>query len=339
MIASLTFLTPDAAWFAALAAVPVLALVVGRRRVALVRRVLHLPPPGRRAPFWRGGGLVLIVLLLVVTAMQPVVRSRTGLQARTDAEVFVVFDTSRSMAASPTPGGPDRLARAKTLAAGIVARLGGVPIGVATFTDRVLPDLFPTADQAAVTGVLNAVTVESPPPRDTFTVATTFDALTSLATQGFFPSSVEKRAVLLVTDGESRAFDPGAVAGALRQAHITLAVARVGSGADRVWHPDGTPEANYRPDPAGAKASIGQLRAALGEAPNADPEALLARALGRGPTRIVGTIVHTRTLAPFVALLALLPLLALLLLSDWSQVFARSNIFFFRSPKRERVSA
>ena len=35
-------------------------------------------------------------------------------------------------------------------------------------------------------------------------MATTFDALQQLATAGFFPHSVRKRAVILITDGESR---------------------------------------------------------------------------------------------------------------------------------------
>ena len=131
---------------------------------------------------------------------------------RTDAQAFVVIDTSRSMAARPSPTGASRLQRAKQLALAIGPQLGDVPVGVATFTDRVLPDLFPTSDRATYDSTVSALGIEDPPPEEISTVATTFDALQQVATSGFFPDSVRKRAVILITDGESRPFDPAAVA-------------------------------------------------------------------------------------------------------------------------------
>jgi hypothetical protein len=304
---SVSFLTPRAAVLAVLALIPVAALAIAAARVERARLLLRLPPPERRDRVVRGSLLAAVVLLLVLAAMQPVIQTQTSLRARTGAEAFVVVDTSRSMLASLSPGAPTRLRDAKRLAQSLGARLHGIPLGVATFTDRVLPDLFPTSDSAAFNSVVDALKIEDPPPRDVNTVATTFDALSQLATEGFFTPSTRRRAVVVITDGESRAFDPAALAGALSAANVRLAVVRVGSGADRVRRPDGTPEANYRPDPVGARLSVSRLRAAVGDS-GADPAAFVKSALGSGPTKVVGVEPRSRTLSPLVALLALIPL-------------------------------
>jgi Mg-chelatase subunit ChlD len=306
------FLTPRAAWLAVLALAPLAALAVAARRVERVRRALRLPAPGSGDLRRRAALLAAVVLLLVVAAMQPAVRAQTSVRERSDAAAFVVVDVSRSMAASRSPGSPTRLARAKQAALAVGAQLGGIPLGVATFTDRVLPDLFPTSDAAAFDSTISSLTANSPPPRDVNTVATTFDALTALATQGFFRPSVHKRAVVLITDGESRAFDPAGIADVLRSHGTALSVIRVGDGSDRVWRSDGKPEPNFRPDPAGARLNVARLARAAGVAPGADPASVVHRAVGSGPTSVVGVAPRSRTLAPYFAALALLPLVLLL---------------------------
>lgn len=306
----ITLLTPRAGLLAAAAVVPIGALILATSRVERARSVLRLPPPDRRTTVGRGVLLALVALLLVLAAMQPALRTHASVRARTDAEAFVVLDTSRSMLASHTPGGRTRLARAKQQALSLAARLQGIPLGVATFTDRVLPDLFPTADRGAFDSTVESVTIESPPPREVGTTATSFDALSTLATDGFFPPATHRRAVVLITDGESRAFDPATLAETLAGQGVHLAVVRVGDGGDRVWRSDGKPEAAYRPDPAGARESVARLRAATGS--TADPVGTVRDALGTGPTTVVGVEPRSRTLSPFVAALALIPLLFVL---------------------------
>jgi hypothetical protein len=307
LAASLSFLTPRAALLAPVALVPVAALLIASRRVERVRTLLRLPPPPASRERERALLLAAVVLLLVVAAMQPVVRTQTRLRARTDAQVFVVMDTSRSMAAAPSPGGRSRLDRAKQVATALGARLHGIPIGVATLTDRVLPDLFPTSDAGAYDSAAEAIGIESPPPRDVNTVATTYDAIAQTATEGFFAPSAQRRAVVLITDGESRPFDPATVADELRSRHIALAVVRVGDGRDRVW--DGNrAEANFRPDPAAARLNLARLAEAVGTAPRADPAAFVQRAVGSGPTGVVGVEPRDRALAPVLVVLALVPL-------------------------------
>src|SRR4051795_6997997 len=127
LAASLSLLTPRAALLAPIAIVPLAAFLVAARRVERVRRSLRLPAPPASRARQRVLLLAATVLLLVVAAMQPVVRTRTGLRARTDAQVFVVLDTSRSMAAAPSPGAPTRLDAAKQVALSLGSRLHGVP--------------------------------------------------------------------------------------------------------------------------------------------------------------------------------------------------------------------
>jgi von Willebrand factor type A domain len=306
---SFTFLTPLAALLAVTAAVPLAALAVSGRRVETVRRVLRLQPAAGGGRRRREAALAAVVGLLALAAMQPVIRTQHGLRARTDAQLFVVLDTSRSMAAAPSSSSSTRLARAKRIAIDLAAQFGDLPIGVATFTDRVLPDLFPTPDRAAFDSTVDSVGIEDPPPQNVSTVATNFDALESLATSGFFPDGVHKRAVVLVTDGESAPFDAGSIASTLLSHGVRLIVIRVGDGRDRVWTPTGKPEAGYRPDPAGARRSVADLESALGDRRGESAAAFVRRAVGIGPSAPVGVQTRTVTLAPVPAVVALVLLI------------------------------
>ena len=98
--------------------------------------------------------IVATAALIAVAAAQPVIQHSTTRHERTDAEAYVVFDISRSMAASPAPRAPDRLARARAFALALRPRLASIPVGVASFTDRVLPHLFPTTDEGAFAAVV-----------------------------------------------------------------------------------------------------------------------------------------------------------------------------------------
>jgi hypothetical protein len=308
LAASFLLLTPWAGVLVLLAVLPLAALVIGARRVTRVRRLLGLPAPAGARRRRNEVTIAAVVALLTLAAMQPAIRTETPRRERTDAQAFVVIDVSRSMAASAAASGPTRLARAKQVALALAPQFGNVPVGLATFTDRVLPDLFPTSDRAAYDSAVSALTLESPPPREVSTVATTFDALQQVATQGFFAPGVRKRAVIVVTDAESKPFDPRAVASALAAHGIRLGLVRVGSGSDRVRRPDGTPEANFRPDLQGARLSISRLAAAAQAPTGPGAGAILARSLGPGPSNVIGLEPRTRTLAPLAALLALVPL-------------------------------
>ena len=93
--------------------------------------------------------LALLPVLMGVAAAQPVVVRHKLLGQRLDVQAFFVFDTSTSMSARTGPHGLSRLERAKQEAEEVIPKLGDIPVGVASFTDRVLPYLMPTTDSGA----------------------------------------------------------------------------------------------------------------------------------------------------------------------------------------------
>ena len=123
---------------------------------------------------------------------------------RTDAEALFVLDMSQSMAASSGATGATRLERAADAASRLRAAMPAVPSGVATLTDRVLPNLLPVADAAAFDATLRqAVAINQPPPREQNVRATSFGALAAIPGSGYFERSAKRRAIVLLTDGES----------------------------------------------------------------------------------------------------------------------------------------
>jgi hypothetical protein len=324
VVGSLVFLTPVALVVAVTAVIPIAALVLGVRRAASARSVLGLPapPPVRLLP--KALLLASIPALLAVAAAQPAVRSQTSQRVRTDAQAMVVLDTSRSMLASKGPHGVQRITRAKNDAIAIRSALSQIPTGVATFTDRVLPSLLPDPDPAVFANtVKQAIAIEEPPPEDVNVTATDLGNLVQLQSGNFFPPSARKRVVIVLTDGESRPFDANAVARALGHAGIELVLVHVSAPGEQIYDA-GTPEPGYHEDP-----TSGTILATLAQATGGTvvPEhdvggAVRAaeKALGSGPTVVTGRTEHTRTIAPYVALLALIPLVLLAREGAWRRL-------------------
>jgi Ca-activated chloride channel homolog len=308
---SFQFLTPWAGVVVAAAVVlPLAALALAERRLGLARRLLHLPDPGAAGRGATIAALVAIPVLLGLAAAQPVIRRDHGRTERTDAQALFVLDISRSMAAAPRPGAPNRLARARAAALDIRSAISDVPSGVATLTDRALPKLFPVGDQAAFDSTVSTTEIEQPPPEAVSSTATTFGPLAGVARDGYFAPGTKRRVIVLLTDGESRPFSAGAVGRALGS--TSLVVVRVGDQGERVYHADGTPEA-YRPDPSAA-ATVARLASATGGRVATPPSAgsAVRAALGSGPTAARGRERSITALAPWLAGLAAVPLLFLL---------------------------
>src|SRR5438477_6089645 len=135
----IAFLTPLASIAVVVVVPPRGAVWAGRRRDTRTRRLLGLPAPRIRAQVAVPVAIVLTLALVGVAAAQPVIQHGAPRRARADAAVYVVFDISQSMAAAAAPHAATRLERAKGFADSLPPRLRGVPVGVATFTDRVLP--------------------------------------------------------------------------------------------------------------------------------------------------------------------------------------------------------
>ena len=87
----------DRGTFVLLAAVPLAVFWGRRRRADAVRSALRLGRPGRRSWVALAACLAAVPVLVGVAAAQPVITSARTVPQRSDAEVFVVVDTSRSM--------------------------------------------------------------------------------------------------------------------------------------------------------------------------------------------------------------------------------------------------
>jgi len=314
----LIFLTPLGALLALGAVLPLAAFAVAELRVDRARRALRLPAPRDTRRWRRIAALTAVPVLLALAAAQPALRSFEGARTRTDAEALFVVDNSRSMGAAAAPGAQTRLARARAEAVRLRAAIPEVPSGIATLTDRVVPNLLPSADTATFNSTMaKTVLLQRPPPLAVDVLATTLQALSATASQGFFTPRKRKRLVVVLTDAESRPFNPSAVARAFARAPgVTPIFVHVWDRGERVYGPDGKPEDAYRPDEASGSA-LETLAAASGGRAFAENElgaaaADLRAAAGTGPTTTRGSTPKTTTLAPYVAAAALVPLVLLL---------------------------
>lgn len=317
VVGSITFLTPLGGLLAVLVVLPLAALALVGRRLQRARAVLRLVAPGGRATVWRAIAIASVPLLIALALAQPALRRHATQSVRADAAVFVVVDTSASMGAAAGPRAPTRLQLAKRIALAVGSDLGGLPLGVANFTDRVLPNVFPTPDQAAFSSTIRSLAINDPPPRETSRVATSFSQLSVLADESFFTRAQKHRALLLITDGESRAFDAPTLARTLAEApRVRVVVVRVGGGGDRLYASNGRASTIYRADPRRAQQSISQLVSATG-APSFTGDsrgvaAAVRGTLGSGPTVSVQSERETRSLSPYIVLLCFLPLVLIL---------------------------
>jgi hypothetical protein len=252
-----TFLTPMDALFALAAAIPLAALWLAHSRMERARRLFSLKSPRRRELVWIVVALALLPVLMGVAAAQPVVVQHKELGQRLDVQAYLVFDTTRSMTARTGPQGLTRLARAKQEAEELLPKLGDIPVGLATMTDRVLPDLMPTPNQSLVRRTLaQSVGIDRPPPSQLYTGRVpNFQALYPIPYSNFYSPGVRHRILVVFTDGETTPF----------RGSIDFDLARAMGEAIRplfvhVWAPTeriyvhGRVDPRYRPDPTSAAA-------------------------------------------------------------------------------------
>jgi Mg-chelatase subunit ChlD len=258
------------------------------RRAREVRATLGLaePPAGPRRLLL--AALVATPALLGLAAAQPVLDRAREVGERTDAELFFVLDTSRSMLASAGPRTPARIERARTAAIRLRASLPEVRAGVASLTDRTLPHLFPTVDgRTFAATVRRSVGIERPPPSVYSTVATDLGSLAAVARQRFFAPGARRRVLVVFTDGETDAVTPD-LAAALRRQRIETVFVHVRRDGESVYVTS-VRDPGYRGDPASGER-LERLAAQMGGAAFAEGELEAAAAhvrdrLGDGPTR------------------------------------------------------
>jgi hypothetical protein len=308
-VGPVSFLTPLAALVALIGLAPVAVFLRRERRAYAVRRVLRLAEPPSKTRAWLLSAIVATAVLAGIAAAQPVIDRSSPQGERTDAEIFFALDTSRSMLAAEGADRPTRLERAHDLASAIRSELPEVPAGIAQFTDWTVPHLFPTVDPSTFRHVLErSVYVESLGSRETDVVATDLNALAAFAGDSYFSPEARKRALVVLTDGESPPVDTRLAQ--LSRAGIRTAFVHVWDGDESIWRPRGA-EPQYRPDRSSrrvlAQAAALVDGAVLDERQAGDVVRWARSGLGEGPTR-------TRekrdlfALMPYVMLAAALPL-------------------------------
>ena len=315
---SLTLLTPLGALLALAVALPLVALVLVRRRGGTVRRAIGLPEPAalaRRLPLV---ALLVAAVLLGLAAAQPRLEWTSERKVRSDAEAIVVLDTSRSMLARTSPASPIRFERARRAALRFRSSFTDVPVGIASFTDRVLPHLFPSVDDDVFVATLQrSLGVDRPPPQGTFTsTATRLAALETVVSRRFFTPTSRERLLLVITDGESVPVSGAKIGAAFRRPPgVKTIFLHVWDGSEHVY--DGAdPEPQYHPDPR-SRAILDATATSLGGYVYEENEvgAAIAKArdlLGEGTTVTRGERQNQLALAPYLAGAVFLPLALLL---------------------------
>jgi hypothetical protein len=311
---SIDFLTPIAGLVAVLCLVPLAAFLRARALARKRRAAVGLVEPRRRAYALPLAAVLAAAAALGLAAMQPVVSFDETRRVRTDAEAFVVVDTTRSMLAASGPGSPTRIARAKAIATTVAATVPSVPIGLASLTDRTLPHLFPTADGEVFQATLaKSVGIERPPPVHTFaTRVTNLEALSAVATQGFFSPAAQRRVMVVVTDGESIPGSRARLAQLFRKPPGIATVFVHTWGRDERVFRGRTPEPAYKADP-GARASLERLALEVGgDVYGEDELAAVAQRmpslLGDGPSVVRGERRQDVPAAPYLAAFTFVPL-------------------------------
>jgi len=309
----LAFLTPLGALLGLTALAPVWVFRILGRRVGTVRARLGLGRSPRRSVSWHVGALAAVCALFALAATQPVVATTRIAQERTDAQLFVVVDTSRSMLASARPGGPTRFDRALGVAQALADRLPEIPVGVASMTDRLLPHLFPTTDRRVLAATLGkTLSIESPGPSNVYsTRATTFDTLAAAPTLNYFPPSAKKRVLVVLTDGETRPLEEDLASALDRRPRIETVFVRIWQADERIYV-TGIAEFGYSAD-ASSEVALERVASIIGGrvVSEGDTEALrqhVVRTLGRGPTTDRKHEGNRLALMPWLTLAAFVPL-------------------------------
>jgi hypothetical protein len=313
-----SLLTPTGALLVVVVVLPLLALRLQQSRGTAVRQAVGLPEPSRwarRLPFL---ALLGTAALLGLAAMQPRLEWTTTREVRSDAEAIVVIDTSRSMLARSGPKAAIRYQRARAAAIRFRDALAEVPVGLASFTDRVLPHLFPSADDDVFVATLRrSIGIDRPPPQGSFaTTATRLESLDTIVTRRYFSPAARSRLLVVITDGESVPVSGATLAAAFhRPPGIHTVFVHVWDADERVYDA-GQVEPQYSPD-LRSRAILEHAADVVGGDVYAegDLDGAIDKArdlIGNGPVEPRGERRHQLALAPYLTGAVFLPLTLLL---------------------------
>jgi hypothetical protein len=298
---------------------PLAAFWVVQRRGARARAALGLTAPPRRSTVLALAAIVLLAGLVGVASAQPVVVGSEPRLVRTDAEVYFVFDITRSMLASAGPREPNRLERARTFALRVRDELPDVPSGIASFTNRLVPHVFPTSSLGLFSsGLDRSLAIERPAPdRSEQALVTAFDSLAPLHTHNFFSPAAESRVAVVLTDGESQPVSPATLQALRATPRVDLLLVRFWSPRERIFRPRLGLDRQYEPDPA-STATFASLADSVdarvyAEGDEAAVTREVRRLVGRGEPVVVGREASEMPLSAWILAAGIVPLGYLLL--------------------------
>jgi hypothetical protein len=308
-----TFVTPLAAAFAFCALAPVAVFVRRQARLRRIRTALGLADPARATLLSLALALATVPLLLGIAAAQPVVKTTRTIPERTDVQLFVVLDVSRSMLASVRPGAPARFERARRIALDLRRALPEVPAGIATFTSGALPHLFPTTDQTVFAATLEKTLAVGEVPAGGFflTVATSLDSLADFPQLNYFPPAAKKRVLVVLTDGETRPLEQNLGRAFSRTPRIEAVFVHVWKPGERIYE-TGVAEGGYRSEPR-SRAALDGVATVVGgrvldESEAGEAAAAVDELIGEGETVDRQHEGGRLALMPFISALTILPL-------------------------------
>jgi hypothetical protein len=316
---AISFISPAGALIALAGAVALVMLLAGDQRLRRVCAAVGLPPPTFRTTVPLVVAIVALTAFLSLAAAQPVLATQQKTSGRADVQIYFVFDISRSMGARTGARAPTRLDRARAVAKEVRAGLDGIPAGIASLTDRLLPHLFPSTSVNDFNAVVDrALGVDRPPARLAWgdTLGTRLSAISELPNVGYFSERARRRAIVVLTDGETLQEGLSSLPAALAQSRLHPFLVRIWGPNERVYDARGTVNPNYRPDPD-STAVFDQLANSLqtrvyGEHDASRIAAGIRKDLGTGPMTTRGRELRSTTLTPWFVGLAFLPLLYIL---------------------------
>jgi hypothetical protein len=308
----MTFLSPLGALVALAVVLPLGAYALLEVRSRRVAERIRLTLPPLRSRFGIPAALAVVAALLGIAAAQPVISGTHSHTGRSDAQVYVLFDVSRSMLARSSSGAPDRLQRAKALALKLRHGLSDVPFGVTSLTDRVLPHLFPTLDPNVFESVVgDAIGIERPPPSGTEDLSTDFSTLGDTGTNNYYGAGVAKRVLVIFSDGESKYFDDALLKKEFDKGNVRVLFVHLWGADEKIYLGRNNVDPGYRPDPQSNQEASRIAAAGGGDVLGEDPGTLVSQTkqlVGSGPRTSIREQRTRVSLGPYVALMALLPL-------------------------------
>ena len=180
--------------------------------------------PARRTALVRA--LRIAALALGVAALaRPQLGERDSELVRTGRDVLLLLDLSRSMSVADAAGPGTRLAAAKQIAWDVVSAYPGDRVGLIIFGGSAFLQMPLTSDRASLRLFLDAAS-----PDDLGDPATDLSAALMAAVSAFEHEGVEgRRAVLVVTDGESGEGNIEATLETLREEELPVFAVGIGT--------------------------------------------------------------------------------------------------------------